>query len=104
MEKPLNLSESFIDLGRKQAQLFRDNPEIFLECLIEYPSQRSVLFAIYNSLRMRGEIKTMEALPENERREIWNTAKELAKGRLPVDKMILLSKVLYTLNWLLEKQ
>lgn len=96
------LQQEFIDLGYKQAAVCRENPEAYLNLLVTAPSQRKVLFSVYNALRMSGRLKALELLPEEERREIWNEAKKLAAGRLPKDKLILLSKCLYTLNYLLQ--
>jgi hypothetical protein len=98
----MDIKSDFVDLGYKMAAQCRENPEVFLDLLITAPSQRSILFSAYNSLRMRGKLKAIELLPEEARREIWQSAKDLAKGRLPTDKFVLLSKVLYTLNYLLE--
>lgn len=99
----MKLAEGVIELGYKQAELCRQDPETYLELLITAPSQRSILFNVYNSLRTAGRLKMLELLPENERREIWQEAKKLAKGRLPMEKLILLSKCLYTLNHLLQQ-
>lgn len=99
-----SLTDGFLQLGIKQVQLFKDDPETFLELLITAPSQRSVLFSVYNTLRSSGRITPMEDLPEEFKKDIWQEAKDRAKGRLPVDKLILLSKCLYVLNWLLENQ
>lgn len=98
----INTQQQFIDLGYKQAAVCRENPEVYLNLLVTAPSQRTVLFSVYNALRMCGRLKALELLPEDERREIWDEAKRLAAGRLPKDKLVLLSKCLYTLNYLLQ--
>ena len=97
-----NLQQGFIDLGYKQAAVCRENPEAYLNLLVTAPSQRKVLFSVYNALRTAGRLKAVELLAEDERREIWDEAKKLAAGRLPKEKLILLSKILYTLNYLLS--
>lgn len=98
----MDVKSDYIDLGYKQAALCRQNPEAYLNLLVTASSQRSIMFSAYNSLRMRGQLKAIELLPEEARREIWQSAKDLAKGRLPTDKLILLSKCLMALNYLLE--
>jgi hypothetical protein len=96
------ITSEFVELGYKQAALCRENPEVYLNLLVTAQSQRSIMFSAYNSLRMAGKLKAIELLPEEARREIWQSAKDLAKGRLPTDKLILLSKCLMALNYLLE--
>jgi hypothetical protein len=97
-----NITQGFVELGYKQAACCRENPEVYLESMIKFPSQRAVMFQVYNSLRQSGKIKAVELLPESERREIWEEAKKLANGRLPKEKLIPLSKILYALNYLLQ--
>ena len=96
------LTQGFVELGYKQAAVCRENPEVYLEALVIFPSQRTVMFQVYNSLRQSGFLKAVELLPESERREIWEEAKKLSRNRLPKEKLIPLSKILYALNYLLQ--
>ena len=96
------LTKAFLYLGLQQAQSFKSNPEVYLELLVTAPSQRSIMFNVYAFLKSSGKIRSIELLPETEKRDIYEEAKKLAKGRLPVENLVRLSKALYVLNWLLE--
>ena len=93
--------EGFTKLGFQQAQTFKDHPEAYLELLVTAGSQRSVMYSVYSTMRSSGMIKSIEDLPEEYRRDIWEEAKKIAAGRLDQQKIILLSKCLYCLNTIL---
>jgi hypothetical protein len=97
----VNVTEGYIELGAKMAASCRENPEAFANLLVTAPSQRSVLFTIYNALRMKNELKSLEGCDEKTRRYYWTEAKALSMGRLPQEKLILLSKCIYTIEYLL---
>jgi hypothetical protein len=95
------VNEGYLKLGADMAASCRENPEVFAECLVKFPSQRSVLFSVYGVLRTTGQLKMLENCDEETRRYYWDESKKLSAGRLPKEKLILLSKILYCLDHLL---
>ena len=98
----MSLTTAFEELGRKQCATFKAHPEEYLELLVTAGSQRSVMFSVYNILRSSGKLTPMEDLPLEFKTDIWQEAQKIAKGRLSKEKMILLARCLYVLNWLLD--
>jgi hypothetical protein len=97
-----SLTAGFYTLGLKQAQTFREHPDDYLECLVKFSSQRSILYTCYRFLKSSGIIQPLENLPIEFKRDIFDKAKEIAKGRLDRDKMVVLSACLYCLEFLLD--
>jgi hypothetical protein len=96
------INKGFIEMGYKQAEMCRNNPEVYINLLVTAGSQRTVLWNVYGAMVAEKIIEPIEALSEIRRRELWNQAKADGKGRLEADKLILLAKCLYTINFLLE--
>ena len=96
------IREGYITLGFKQARLCAENPEAYIRALVNYGSQRSVLMTVYNALVQDGRLRRIEDLPEEKKREWWEQAKTDAAGRLPADKLKVLVRCLYVLDWLLQ--
>jgi hypothetical protein len=94
--------EGYITLGYRQAALCAENPEAYIRTLVNYGSQRSVLMTVYNALVQDGRLPRIEDLPEQTKREWWEQAKTDAAGRLPADKLKVLARCLYVLDFLLQ--
>jgi hypothetical protein len=99
-----SLTEGFLQLGMKQAALFKNEPDLYLNCLVKYSGQRVILYSTYRMLVSSGRIKRIEDLPIDFKREIFEEAKRVANGRLPTDKLVMLSCILYCLEFLLSNQ
>jgi hypothetical protein len=100
----ISIREGFIALGYKQAAICEKDPETFITCLVKYGSQRSVMMAVYNTLVASKLLTRIEDLPEEKKRGWWEQAKTDAAGRLPADKVKVLARCLYVLDWLLQNQ
>lgn len=92
----------FIELGKKQANLFSESHIPYIECVVTCAGMRNVMLTVYNSAVFRGEIKPLEILPQEDKLSIWETAKEMSKDRLDKNGVIELSKVLHTLEYYLN--
>jgi hypothetical protein len=96
------LDDQFCEVGIKQAILFRSDPETYKKCLVSGGSIRGVMTEVYKSLLANNRAKGIESLPEGEKQNLWNMAKELAEGRLSYQETINLAKALYALEILLN--
>lgn len=95
------LRDSFIELGRKQSEIFEQNNQVYIDCLIKFDSMRHILITAYVSLIYAKKIIAIEHLPLEEKNQLWGLTKEFASGKLEKSKTIELSKALYTLEFYL---
>jgi hypothetical protein len=97
----ISLTSDFIALGYKQAETCRENPEVYLSCLVKFGSQRSVIMTAYNALVAAGRMVRIEDQDQERKIEYWQTAKALAADKLDPEKTKILARCLYCLDWLL---
>lgn len=98
------MAAGFIELGRKQAELCRQDKDTYLNLLVTAGSQRLILMNVYRVVVNENILESLESLPEENKREFWEEAKTLAAGRLPADKLKTLALCLYTICYLLERK
>ena len=96
------ITSGYITLGYKQAAICAENPEVYINCLVKFGSQRSVLMTVYGVLVQEGRLPRIEDLPEEKKRYWWTEARRDAGGLLPKDKLTLFAKCLYCLDYLIQ--
>jgi hypothetical protein len=96
------ITSGYITLGYKQAALCAENPEAYIRTLVNYGSQRSVLYTVYRALVISGRLPRIEDLPEEKKRYWWTEVQQDAGGLLPKDKLTLFAKCLYTIDYLIQ--
>lgn len=89
-------------MGRKQAGLFENNNQVYIDCLVKFDSPRHILTLAYSALVASKQIKPIESLPIEEKNQLWGLTKEFAAGKMEKDKTLELSKALYTLEFYLQ--
>lgn len=102
MEKQKTWSESFIEIGYKQAALCNENSPAYINCLVNGIGIRMVMVTVYNTLVFKKKIIKIEDLPVDEKNTLWEQTKEFAKGELNLTETIRLSKCLYALEYLIQ--
>lgn len=90
------------ELGRKQAGLFLENEVVFCEILVTCYCPRSILLSVYNRLVKTGKLVPIEDMLLDQKQDAWNTAKEIAKGRLGRKALIEVVKALIALEYFLN--
>lgn len=93
---------SWLELGKKQADLFTSNNIAYMELLVTGDCNRSILNTCYNILIRTKKIKPIEDWEVGDKRNVWETAKETAKDRMDNEGLIELSKALITLEYFLQ--
>lgn len=100
----ITLSENMWEvLGGKQMETFELHPEAYFELLVTGLSQRVIMSMFYFVLVKRKQIKPVEMLSETDKKDLWESSKEIAAGRLDNAKCIELSKCLYTIQEFMTK-
>jgi hypothetical protein len=102
-EKTMTWKEMWIDLGRKQVDCFTNDHETYLECIVKYTGIRDVMMMVYRMLLSSKMIQPLEDQHYEGKLHVWETAKEIAAGRMDKEGQIQLSKVLYTIEYYLNK-
>lgn len=97
-----DITEGFIELGIKQANLCRTNPEAYISTLVTANSQRLIMMNVYNSMVRQERLIKIEELERAIKAEYWVMAKNAGAGKLPEDKLKMLSRCLYCLDHLLS--
>ena len=99
MEQTENM---WVALGKQQLDIFQQNSEAYFELLVTALTQRTILSMFY-FVSVRGKrLMAIELLPESDKRDLWESAKEVAGGRLDHYQTIELSKCLYTIQCFLK--
>lgn len=92
----------WIKLGCLQMDIFEKDSITYFDMLVTSLNQRVIMYMCYFvSVRMKLVVP-LEDLPETEKRELWDRAKELAADRLDNEQTIRLSKCLYTIQCFLK--
>lgn len=73
---------NLLELGRKQAQLYEADNVGYCERLVTTDYPRQFLSKVYWILVRRGKIIAKEDMLLEDKEFAWQTAKEIAKGRL----------------------
>jgi hypothetical protein len=89
-------------LAIKQAELFVENNIAYTTCLVTGDSPRYIMNHAYCCLVNSNHLMALELLPKDEKENVWETAKEIAAGRLNKAKTVELSKALYCLEYILN--
>ncbi len=89
------------ELGRKQALLFQDNNVVYCEMLVTCDCPRHILVNTYQTLVRREKLTPIEDMLLADKQTAWNTAKEIAKGRLGRKALVELVQALITLEYFL---
>ena len=92
----------WIELGNKQAALFINNNIAYMNLLVTGDCSRHILNSVYRILVGQRKIPELEKMSVDEKKIIWETAKEFSKDRLDKEKLIELAKSLYVLEYLLN--
>lgn len=95
-------SEMLFDLGKLQVELFHENNEAYMSCLVTCDSTREVMHEVYNMLVRKDFIDPVEKLTTDEKQNLWTLTKEYAAGRIDKARMVMLSKSLIALEYLLN--
>ena len=93
---------SFLDLARKQADLFLANDEAWCNVLVGQNAVRPIMVMAYNQLVRSRKLPPMEDLAKNEKQKAWDFAKEIAKGQLRRAQLIEIVQALLALEFFLN--
>lgn len=89
-------------LGQQQLSIFEQSCEAYFEILVTASTQRLILSMFYFvSVRSKALI-AIELLAETDKRDLWESSKEIAAGRLDHHQTVELSKCLYTIQRFLK--
>lgn len=95
-----SMNKMFIDVGYKQAELFKlVPPAVYIDCLVKSTSQRNLLYEAYKALVAEKLIPAVETLPAEQKQKLWDEAKHYAGGRLDQQSGIRFLKALIALNY-----
>ena len=92
----------FLDLGRKQAELFVANNVAYSEVLVTCYCPRQILLYAYESLLKQRKITPIEDLLQEDKEYAWKQAKEIAKGRLGNKALKEIVKAFVVINYFLN--
>ncbi len=91
----------FLDLARKQAELFQNDNINWMETLITCECTKSIMEIGYNVLVRQKVITPIEDMAQEDKLKLWESAKEFANGRLDQKQLVRVAKSLLTLESLL---
>lgn len=94
--------QNFLDLGQKQAQLFLASNMVYCEVLVTCNCPRQLLVMSYNQLVRQGKLIAIEDLRLQDKEAAWQTAKDIAKGRLGRKALIEVVQALLAIEYFLN--
>lgn len=92
----------WLAIGKKQSDLFMSNNVGYMDLLVTADCPRSIMNTCYNILVRIKKISPIEKLDPSEKINLWESAKEFAKGRMNNDGLTELSKALIALEYFLN--
>jgi len=99
MEQTENM---WVVLGKQQLNIFEQQSEAYFELLVTGLTQRTILSMFYFVSVRSKRLLPIEKLPESDKKDLWESAKDIAAGRLDNNQTIELSKCLYTIQCFLK--
>lgn len=96
------MENMWVFLGKQQLEIFEQNCEAYFELLSTAATQRTILSMFYFVSVRSKRIMPIDKLVESDKRDLWESAKEIASGRLDHNQTIELSKCLYTISCFLK--
>ena len=97
------ISEITIELVKKHIEIFHQNNVVFMNCLVTGNGLKGIFLSVYNTLIISKKIIAIELLPVDQKKELWEGAKEFADNRLNNEDCIKFSKCLYVLEYFLNQ-
>jgi len=91
----------FLDLARKQVDLFQNDNVGWMETLITSDCIKSIMELGYKILVRDGKITAIEKMDQAEKESLWNSAGEFAKGRLGREDLVRVCRGLVALEYFL---
>lgn len=91
------------ELGRKQTELFSENHLVYTELLVTASASRMILNYIYGSLARSGKVIPIERVGAENEKILWETPKDISKGRMNETELVQLIKALITLEYYLNQ-
>lgn len=97
----MSLHDTLIRIGKEQADIFKDNNIVYVECLVKFTSVRHLLCTLYVHLVGINKIFPIENISQEYKEDLKSFTREINKDRLQSTDAIELAKSLYVLNYLL---
>lgn len=94
--------ELFVELGKKQVDMFSSNHLTYMNCIVTCEGMRNIMMTVYKSLVHSKRLIALEEMPQDHKLQVWETAKEISNGRMDKKGTIQLSKILYTIEYYLN--
>lgn len=91
--------EMAIWLGQMQVELFESNQPVYMDVFCSGTAVRSILADYYNTLVAKGDLIAIENLNPPDKKELKQTAIEIAAGRLDTAGCVQLCKCLSVLTY-----
>lgn len=91
-----------LGLGQLQAQLFVSNNVAYCETLVTCDCPRKILVMTYERLVRQRKIIPIEDMLQDQKQTAWDTAKEIAKGRLGRKALVEVVQALLTIEYFLN--
>lgn len=91
-----------LELARKEVEVFKSNNLAYCEVLVTCTTQRNILRMAYNQLVHRKKVTPIEDMLLADKTTAYNTAKDIAKGRLGRGALIELVKALIAIEYFLN--
>lgn len=98
----MSAKSDLLELGRKQAQLFAEDNEDYCETLVNCDKPRDIILMAYYGLVRRGKITAIEDMLQHEKEMAWDTAKDIAKGRLGIKALKDVVRALVAIEYFLS--
>lgn len=92
------VNDNWIILGIKQMDVFDQDPEVYMNCLVAHSTLREIWRMVYTRAVITKELTPIEKVPVELKAKLWQEAKDIAGGLLSHEETVTLSKALLTIK------
>lgn len=87
--------EASIWLGQMQVEMYRLNPNVYMNAFCNGSAMRSIMVTYYNILTKKGQLMYIEVLEPELKKDLKKTAVEISAGRLGISECVDLCKCIH---------
>lgn len=91
----------FLDLARKESEIFQKDNIAWMECLVTCDCTKTIMELGYKILVRQNKITPIEKMAQVDKENLWGQARDFAKGRLDREGLMKMCRGLITLEYFL---
>lgn len=92
----------WMETAKKQVELFQNDNVAWMNVFITSEAIKTIMETAYRVLTREKKVVEIENMAQSDKKTLWETANDFAKGKLAKDELIRVCKGLVALEYLLQ--